>query len=74
MGTAWGLDTMEAIAALPLRQRTAVALHYVADLSIADTATLMGVSVGTVTATLHAARANLGRTLADPEQERPTDG
>jgi RNA polymerase sigma-70 factor, ECF subfamily len=64
-GSDWHPDTLDAIAALPNRQRKAVALHYVADLSVADTARIMGIVPGTVMATLHAARATLSRSLRD---------
>lgn len=42
------VDLARAIAALPARQREAVALRYIADLAEADVAHLMGCSVGTV--------------------------
>lgn len=42
------LDLARAIARLPKRQREAVALRYVADLSEADTAQAMGCSTGSV--------------------------
>lgn len=41
--TTWAL-----VQALPLRQRTAIALRYYADLSVSETATTMGCSVGSV--------------------------
>lgn len=41
-------EVFQALAALPPRQRTAVVLRYYADLTEADTAAAMGVSVGTV--------------------------
>jgi DNA-directed RNA polymerase specialized sigma24 family protein len=58
-----------AVAKLPPRSRTAVALRYVADLSEAEVAAAMGVAPGTVAATLHKARARLAELLS-PE---PTD-
>ncbi len=67
----WDPDLLAAIAGLPERQRLAVALHYIADLSVDDTAEAMGVQPGTVMATVHAARANLHKTLA-PTAEEPT--
>lgn len=51
----------DAVAGLPDRQKTAVALRYIADLPEAAVASVMGVAPGTVSATLHAAR----RRLAD---------
>lgn len=41
-------QTWAAVQALPRRQRTAVALRFYADLSVADTAFAMGCSTGTV--------------------------
>lgn len=45
-----------ALAGLSTRQRTAVALHYLEDLSVADTARTMGVTEGTVKTHLSRAR------------------
>lgn len=58
-----------AVACLPLRARTAVALRYVADLSEAEVAEAMGVATGTVAATLHQARRRLALLLADDVEE-----
>jgi RNA polymerase sigma-70 factor (ECF subfamily) len=57
-GEAWAL-----VAELPLRQRTAVVLRYVADLSEAEVADAMGIRRGTAAATLTAARRRLGAAL-----------
>ena len=65
----WDLDLLAAIRDLPPRQRTAVALHYIADLSVEDTAATMRVKRGTVLATIHAARAHLRDALSDSEEE-----
>ena len=51
----------------PERQRTAVVLRYYADLPLADVAEVMGVAVGTVKSTLHAALASLRIDLEDEE-------
>jgi RNA polymerase sigma-70 factor (ECF subfamily) len=59
-----------AVAQLPRRARTAVALRYVADLSEAEVAEVMGVARGTAAATLHQARKRLGELLAENEEER----
>jgi RNA polymerase sigma factor (sigma-70 family) len=67
-GEAW-----EAVRRLPVRQRTAVVLRYVADLPEAEIAQVMNVSRGTVASTLADARRALGRALLDvevPEEER----
>jgi RNA polymerase sigma-70 factor, ECF subfamily len=58
------------VAALPDRQRTAVALFYVLDRSVDEVAATMGVRRGTVSRMLHEARATLRRRL----EERSVDG
>jgi RNA polymerase sigma-70 factor (ECF subfamily) len=67
---AWHEDTppsdsplLAAIRQLPIRQRTAVVLHYLDDLPVEQVAEAMGVAVGTVKATLHQARTTLARDL-----------
>jgi RNA polymerase sigma factor (sigma-70 family) len=59
----------DAVRALPLRQRTAVALRYVLDLPEADVARLMGVTRGAASATLTTARRRLEGLLAEGETE-----
>lgn len=54
-----------ALAHLPERQRTAVFLRYYADLDYAGIAEALGIARGTVSATLHAARANLQTKLEE---------
>lgn len=54
-----------AVAMLPERQRTAVALFYIGDRSISDVAEEMGVHEGTVKTTLHKARQRLRRVLSE---------
>jgi RNA polymerase sigma-70 factor (ECF subfamily) len=61
-----------AIAALPLRQRTAIALRYVADLSERDVAAAMGIAEGTASAALVAARRRLASDLQHLEELRWT--
>jgi RNA polymerase sigma factor (sigma-70 family) len=56
-----------ALAALPDRQRTALFLRHYADLDYPQIAEALGVRVGTVSATLNAARASMRRLL---EEER----
>jgi RNA polymerase sigma factor (sigma-70 family) len=56
-----------ALAALPERQRLALFLRYYADLDYAGIAEALGVARGTVSATLHAARANLETKLEEVE-------
>ena len=61
------LDVRDALGRLPERQRTAVVLRYYADLPLAEVAEVMGVAVGTVKSTLHAALASLRIDLEDEE-------
>jgi RNA polymerase sigma-70 factor (ECF subfamily) len=53
------VDVDHALTTLSVRQRLAVDCYYFADLSIADTAAVMGCSEGTVKSTLSDARARL---------------
>jgi RNA polymerase sigma-70 factor (ECF subfamily) len=54
-----------ALASLPERQRLALFLRYYADLDYAGIAEALGISRGTVSATLHAAHANLQTRLKE---------
>lgn len=63
------LDLRRAVARLPIRMRTAVALRYFADLPDREVASQMGISEGTVAATLHRAR----ETLRESLKERPSE-
>lgn len=54
---------------LPARQRVAVVLRYLLDLPEREVAQVMGVSAGTIAATLSAARTRLGDWLAESETE-----
>lgn len=67
-------DVWAAVRRLALRQRTAVVLRYVADFTEADIAVVMGISRGTVAATLSAARQRLATLLADAEMEGTRHG
>ncbi len=60
----WPADLWEALAALTPREREAMVLRHVADLSTNDVAAAMGISQGTVSSTLHSARARLTAELA----------
>ena len=53
------------IAALPARQRAAVFLRYYADLEYGTIAELLGIEVGTVSATLSAAHATLRKHMEE---------
>lgn len=61
-----------ALAALPRRQREAVALRYVVDLSEAQVAEYMGVAEGTASAALSAARRRLAADLEHLKELRWT--
>lgn len=63
---------LAAVAALPPGQRDAVALFYLADLSHAQIAARLGISVGAVKTRLHKARAALQARLSDLRRELPT--
>jgi RNA polymerase sigma-70 factor (ECF subfamily) len=67
---AWGerLDLVEALLALPPRQRKATVLYYLGDFSVAQVARLMEISEGTVKAQLSSARTKLIRSLETGER------
>jgi RNA polymerase sigma factor (sigma-70 family) len=60
-------DVHEALAALPERQRLALFLRYYADLEYRTIADVLGIEVGTVSASLSAAHAALRRRLEEVE-------
>lgn len=60
-------EVWELVRELPLRQRTAVVLRYVAEMTEAEIAGVMRVQRGTVASTLHDARRRLGELLTDDE-------
>ena len=62
-GSDWALRAR--IAALPERQRLVVFLRYFADLGYREIAEALGIEVGTVAATLHAAHASLRSALTE---------
>ncbi len=57
-------DLMAAVATLPERQRTAIALHYLEDLSVEEIARVMAISSGAVKYHLHQGRQRLEPLLA----------
>ena len=66
------MDLVRGIRRLPPRQQEAVILHYLHDLPVADTATVMGCDAGTVKTHLSRARAALAEALdADDEPSDP---
>ena len=58
-------DLRAAVAGLPPRQQQAVALFYLMDMSVMDSAAVMGCDEGTVKTHLTRARATLARVLRD---------
>ncbi len=58
-----GLDTVAALAALPPRQRTAIVLRHYCDLSIEETAAMLGCSTGTIKSQTARGLATLRATL-----------
>jgi RNA polymerase sigma factor (sigma-70 family) len=58
-------DVRDALRRLPVRQRDALFLRYYLDFDYATIAQTLGVEVGTVSATLHAGRANLMHALQE---------
>jgi len=58
-------DVRVGLAALPERQRLVVFLRYFADLEYREIASALGIEVGTVSATLHAAHAALRVALGE---------
>lgn len=64
------VEVWEVVRLLPMRQRTAIALRYVLDLSQREIAVRMRIAPGTVSATLTAARARLAELLDDPHDEQ----
>jgi RNA polymerase sigma-70 factor (ECF subfamily) len=58
-------ELMVRLAGLPERQRLVVFLRYFADLEYREIAAALGIEVGTVSATLHAAHANLRAALKE---------
>ncbi|PTR44755.1 RNA polymerase sigma factor (sigma-70 family) [Rhodococcus sp. OK611] len=65
-------EVAEAVKALPPRQAQVLVLHYYSDLSVADIAARLGISVSTVKSTLHRARATLATVLPHPTRDRST--
>jgi len=65
-------ELWQAVRTLPLRQRQAIALRYVLDLSQRQVADAMGIAPGTAAATLTTARRHLRALLHEPEPEEAT--
>jgi RNA polymerase sigma-70 factor (ECF subfamily) len=58
-------DLHRALAIVPVEQRAVVALHYLADLTLADVAATLGIPEGTAKSRLNAALAVLRRELGE---------
>lgn len=65
--TDWSPEVWDALVRLPLRERTAIALRYVAGLTNIEVAEAMDTAPGTVAAALHSARAKLAVALNAPD-------
>ena len=61
-------ELWDAVAALPRRQREAIVLRYVGDLTERDVAGVLGISEGAASAALVAARRRLATQLADHKE------
>ena len=61
------LDLLDAVRALPQRQRLTLCLHHLAGYSVAEVAAMLGVADGTVKSNLHDARTALRRRLEVPD-------
>lgn len=62
-------ELLETLRELPHRQRAAVLLHYVADMSVREVAEVMGVAEGTVKALLAQARRKLRTILGGIDEQ-----
>lgn len=62
-------ELLVALRSLPDRQRAVVALHYLDDISVAETAEMLDISVGSVKTHLFRARAALLIALGDTDQK-----
>lgn len=67
------LDVVAALRRLPQEQREALALHYLADLPVAEVAETVGAPVGTVKARLSRGRTALAAVMTADEQELAVD-
>lgn len=63
------IELWAAVAALPRRARTAVALRYLGDLTESEVARAMGIAPGTAAATLSKARSQLAELLSPDARE-----
>jgi RNA polymerase sigma-70 factor (ECF subfamily) len=61
----WSPEVWDALQRLPVRERTAMALRYVADLTTEEIASAMRIAPGTVGSTLHSARRRLAALMEE---------
>ncbi len=62
------LALVQALGTLPVRQRQAIVLHYLADLPVEEVAGILAVSGGTVKSLLARGRRALAARLGEPEE------
>ena len=62
------LALLQALGTLPIRQRQAIVLHYLADLPVEEVAATLGARAGTVKSWLARGRHTLAARLGDPEE------
>jgi RNA polymerase sigma-70 factor (ECF subfamily) len=62
------LALFHALGTLPIRQRQAIVLHYLADLPVEEVAATLGTSAGTVKSWLARGRHTLAARLGEPEE------
>ena len=63
----WSIEIVDAMRLLPMRERIAITLRYVADLSTDQIAEAMSIAPGTVGSTLHSGRQHLASLLGEPQ-------
>jgi RNA polymerase sigma factor (sigma-70 family) len=66
------LDLLVLLRRMPQREREALALYYVVDLSLREVADVMGTRIGTAKSLLSRGRQHLRELLSDAERERST--
>jgi RNA polymerase sigma-70 factor (sigma-E family) len=66
------LDIARALAGLPARKRACVVLRHLADLSVEETAAVLGISTGSVKSQTHKAMRLLEAALSDHDHRLPT--
>ena len=62
-----GFETWDLVRALPERERLAIVLRYVGDLTESEVARAMGITAGGAAKTLHTARSCISSMITDPD-------